>query len=374
MNSKNIYQFHYDSLVIDTHSDFLTKALDDSVEFGNVTSNVQSGIYKLKDGGVDVQFFAVWVKPENERIKSARQFTVEQILLLNKIEIQYNAFFEIAKKLKDIGRIVSNGKVCGMIGIEDGVAIEDNLDNLGEFFELGVRYITLTWNNSNQIATSAMDEDAKTVEGGLTPFGKQVIAKMNELGIIVDISHIGEKSFWDVIKYSKQPIIASHSNAYSVYPHWRNLKDDQIRAIADNGGVIMVNFHNGFLTHSSDNNNVTALDIYKEKLSEIYKLADGDLIQFNILKEEFLKEKISKDSINVNNVLDHIDHIVNLVGPDHLGLGSDYDGGISPPFDLYDSTCYPYLTKKLFDKGYSENDIKKFLGLNLLRVFYTVCK
>ena len=109
-------------------------------------------------------------------------------------------------------------------------------------------------------------------------------------------------------------------------------------------------------------------------MSEIYKLADGDLIQFNILKEEFLKEKISKDSINVNNVLDHIDHIVNLVGPDHLGLGSDYDGGISPPFDLYDSTCYPYLTKKLFDKGYSENDIKKFLGLNLLRVFYAVCK
>lgn len=373
MDSKAIYQMHYDTLVIDSHSDFLDKAYDSNLSFGDVSPDLQSGIFKLRDGGVDVQCFAVFIKPENERDKSPRHYAVEQILILNKFETEFKAFFEIGKKLKDIGRIVSEKKVCGLIGIEGGDAIEDNYNNLGEYYELGVRYITLTWNNSNNIGISAKDEFDKQEKGNLTKFGKQLIKEMNNQGMIIDVSHLGEGSFWDVIDISEHPIIASHSNCYSIYPHFRNLKDDQIKAIADKGGVVNVNFHSGFLTHPKKSN-FTALDVYKEKLSGLQKEANGDLIKFNILKDKFFEESILPETVLINNVVEHIVYLKNLVGADHIGLGSDFDGGITPPFDLYDSSCYPTLTRKLFEKGFTENELKKILGLNFLRVFYTVCK
>ncbi len=213
-----------------------------------------------------------------------------------------------------------------MIGIEGGTVVGNDLDNINSLYNMGVRYIGLTWNNSNNIGSSARDETERGIPGGLTDFGVQVINRMDEVGMLIDVSHLGEATFWDVIETSKNPIIASHSNSYSVYPHYRNLTDEQIKAIAKSGGVIQVNFHRSFLGEAS-----------------------------------------------LQRVFEHIDYIKNLVGIDYIGIGSDFDGGINPPNDLSDVTMYPNLTYKLLDEGYSQEDVRKILGLNFLRVFKQVC-
>lgn len=197
---------------------------------------------------------------------------------------------------------------------------------------------------------------------------------MNELGIMVDVSHLGERAFWDLVETTNDPILASHSNAYSINPHYRNLTDDQIKAIAKSGGVIQVNFYDLFLNKNvTDKKYPDARDLYAEQLDSIYSESNGDLIKFNELRYEFLMNYRSGSVTTVDLLIDHIDHIVNLVGIDYVGIGSDFDGGISTPFELYDVSTYPVLTKRLFDRGYTTTDIKKILGLNFLRVFKEVC-
>lgn len=191
---------------------------------------------------------------------------------------------------------------------------------------------------------------------------------------MVDVSHLGERAFWDLVETTNDPILASHSNAYSINPHYRNLTDDQIKAIAKSGGVIQVNFYDLFLNKNvTDKKYPDARDLYAEQLDSIYSESNGDLIKFNELRYEFLMNYRSGSVTTVDLLIDHIDHIVNLVGIDYVGIGSDFDGGISTPFELYDVSTYPVLTKRLFDRGYTTTDIKKILGLNFLRVFKEVC-
>ncbi|MBU9937563.1 MAG: dipeptidase, partial [Ferruginibacter sp.] len=254
----------------------------------------------------------------------------------------------------------------------------NNLDNLDNFYKRGVRYMTLTWNNSTDWATSALTETSLQLppkEGepgsvrktGLTDFGKQVIKRMNELGMLVDLSHVGEQTFWDAINTTTKPALVSHSCVYSLCPHRRNLKDDQVKAIGKNGGVIHLNFYSGFVDSSFDrrteifnNNHKAERDSLLKQNPEPYF---ADMFLFTKYPEEV---KALRPPLSL--LLDHLDHIVKLIGADHVGLGSDFDGVNSLPQELDDVTAMPLITKELLKRGYSRKDIRKILGGNFLRV------
>ncbi|MBN1634275.1 MAG: dipeptidase [Ignavibacteria bacterium] len=364
------FELHYDAVVVDGHNDYLYQVYKRGANFGKKDSKTQTGLPRLEEGGVDIQVFAIWIPME--KVSSSKSFVLNEIDILNDLGKTFSDRFEVAYNYNDITRIVSAGKLAGLTGIEGGTAIGNNLDNINEFRKLGVAYIGLTWNNSNNIGTSAKDE-TKTGKGGLTNFGKKVVQRMNETGMIIDVSHLGEKSFWDVIKVTDSPIIASHSNCYSINPHYRNLTDDQIKAVAETGGVIMVCFHSPFVSQNSVDNSPSANSVYQLELNDIYNSYKDNLIKFNEERAEFFKNINYKNQVSIDDVIDHIDHIRKLVGIDYIGIGSDFDGGINPLFDFYDGTCYPLLTKKLAGRGYTEIEIRKILGLNFLRVFKQVC-
>ena len=258
------------------------------------------------------------------------------------------------------------------MGGEGGNMVEGSMENLVTLYERGVRYLGLTWNTSNAIGVSAKDESELGKPGGLTESGKEVVLKMDELGMMIDVSHLGETAFWDVVNLSKNPIIASHSCVYNLCPHYRNLSDEQIQAIAKSGGLISINFYNKFLDPGGSSSQ-TIHNRYKHDLNEIEEICGTDYIKFNEMRYEYLSNNPAKGGTSIDALIDHIDYIVKLVGADYVGLGSDFDGGINTPNELYDATCYPVITKKLVERGYKEEDIRKILGLNFLRVFKQVC-
>lgn len=363
-------KLHFDAILVDAHNDLLYKYRHENCDFYTKDSKTQTGLQRLKEGGVDIQFFALYIPPKH--FEKSKKYVLEEINLLNNLQNEYKDFFEIAYSYSDIKRIIEKGKIVGMMGIEGGTAIENDLDNINLFFDKGVRYIGLTWNNSNKIGVSAKDE-ANGKKGGLTHFGKEVVKRMNEVGMLIDVSHLGEQTFWDVVEITSDPIIASHSNCYSLCNHYRNLTDEQIKAIARTGGVIMINFLDWFIVTNASQDSKNANEIYKKQLNEIYNRNSGDKEEYFKELSEFLEKVTPKNEVSIDNLIDHIDYIKELVGIDYIGIGTDFDGGINPPFDLYDATCFPLLTKKLVDRGYTELEIRKILGLNFLRVFKQVC-
>ena len=283
-------KLHFDALLVDTHNDFIWKVFDKGAVFGQKNDFTQSDLPRFNAGGVDVQIFAVWI-PMN-KVKKSYGFAASQISRLKSFETEYFQEFEFAKTYDDIIRITSEKKLCGLIGIEGGTAIEKNLDNINTFFDLGVRYIGLTWNNSNFISTSAKDETENGKPGGLSGFGIEVIKRMNETGMLIDVSHLSEAGFWDVINNSASPVIASHSNCYSIAQHFRNLKDDQIKAIANSGGYIGINFYDTFLEMDADKNRtMNAYEKYSDELNALNEKYGDDLIKFNEERNKFLQEK-----------------------------------------------------------------------------------
>lgn len=249
--------------------------------------------------------------------------------------------------------------------------IEDNMDYLDSFYRRGVRYMTLTWNNSTSWATSAADETMKAftvTPYGLTEKGKAIVRHMNEIGMLVDLSHVGERTFWDAIHTTTKPVLVSHSSAYALCPVPRNLKDDQIRAVGQNEGVIMVNFYSGFLDSTYGRKLQVFLTRHKPELDSMAAArAPGYAVN------EFLSKKYPEEADSLRAplslLIDHIDHIVKLIGADHVGLGSDFDGIESPPRGLDDVTTYPLITKELMRRGYRNSDIVKILGGNFIRVY-----
>lgn len=367
------YKLHYDAIVIDDHNDYIYQVYKRGANFNKRDKFTQTGLDRLIDGGMKLQVFSVW--PDEENMKRAYSFAKEQIDRFKKIESQNTNRFQFANSFDDAISIIKSGKLCGLFGLEGGNAVENNLDRINEFYDLGVRYITLTWNNSNKIGTSAKDESGRNVKGGLTKYGFEVIKRMDEVGMLIDVSHVGEQTFWDVMKTSKNPVIASHSCCYSLSPHYRNLTDEQIKAIAEKGGVIMVNFYDHFIDAVNADNVRTSnvYERYPNEINDIYKNSGGDMIKFNIEREKFLSTIDLSGGTSTDKFIDHIDYIYKLVGADYIGLGSDYDGGVTPPNELYDGTCYPVITRKLVERGYTEIEIRKILGLNFLRVFKQVC-
>jgi membrane dipeptidase len=372
-------KLHQEAIVIDTHNDVLSQVIMEgkSIE-GDLTGVAHSDLARFATGGVDVQVFSVFCDETYGKDK-AFNYALLQIDSLQAIAQRNPDRMILVTNPAQLKMAVRQQKLGTMIGVEGGHMIEDKMTYLDSLYSRGARYLTLTWNNSTSWATSAKDESAAyeagtqgggsaAVRKGLTDFGKQVVRHMNELGMIVDVSHLGEQSFWDVINTTTKPIIASHSCAYALCPVFRNLNDEQIKAIGKNGGVIHLNFFSGFVdpnftqrleqfraTHKQEMDSLRALNkAGYEIVAEIAKRYPGEAAS--------LRPPLTL-------LLDHLDHIVKLVGVDHVGLGSDFDGISSTPRGLDDVTSYPLLTKALRKRGYNQQEIRKILGENFIRVF-----
>lgn len=367
-------KFHRKATVIDTHNDILTTAIEDNVRIdSNLKGKTHSDLARFKEGGIDVQIFSVWCDGTYGMGKGFARANRE-IDTLYAVVARNPDKMMIVRTPADLQKAVRSKKLGAMIGVEGGHMIEENVQYLDSLYRRGVRYMTLTWNNSTSWATSAMDETAAKAKGdtsfrkGLTDFGKQIVRRMNELGMIVDVSHVGEQTLYDALTVTTKPVIASHSCAHYLCPVFRNLKDDQIRAIAANGGVVCLNFYSGFVDINFFKRNTAFLARHKAERDSLLKInpephfADAKLFEKYADEVRDLRPPLSA-------LLDHLDHIVKLVGVDHVGLGSDYDGITSAPQQLDDVTNFPLITEELFKRGYTKKQIKKILGGNFIRVF-----
>ncbi|QDO94048.1 membrane dipeptidase [Formosa sediminum] len=367
MEPKTYLDIHNEAIVIDTHNDILMKTEDQGVIFDqDLTGQTHSDLERWKTGGLDVQIFSVYCDGNTKNsyaIANRQMDSLDAVVARNPDKI-----VKVANS-KALLKAVEAHKIAAMFGVEGGHMIEGDLNKLEALYNRGARYLSLTHNAAPDWATSAADETTNPdlEEKGLTDFGIQVIKKMNALGMMIDVSHSGEQTFWDVIKLTNKPIIASHSSVYNLASSQRNLKDDQIKAIAKNGGVIMVNFHPNFIDNS-----------FKAKAQAFFErhATEGDsLVKSGMdtwYMQDYLYKKYADEANQIRpplaTLINHIDYIVKLVGIDYVGLGSDFDGINITPQQLDDVTDYPLITKALVERGYSEADIIKILGTNFLRV------
>jgi membrane dipeptidase len=367
--SQNYKRVHEKAIVVDTHNDFPQKSIDKNYAFeDDLAPRTHTDLNRMLKGGVDLQLFSIFCDGQYKNGQAFKR-AIQQIDFMNATAARSSSRMQLVHSPKEFQKLQRQHKFAFMYGVEGGHMMEDNLSNLDTFYDRGVRYMTLTWNNSTSWASSAADETANKIEKkGLNQFGKQVVKRMNELGIIVDVSHVGEQTFYDVISTTTKPVIASHSSVYALAPVPRNLKDEQIKAIAKNGGVIQVNFYSGFLDSSFERNNGTFRRAHRAEIDSLRKINPEPYFS-----EEFLFEKYPNEVASLQPplslLIQHIDYIVKLVGADHVGLGSDFDGISSAPKQLVDVTSYPLITKALLEKGYSKKDVTKILGGNFMRVW-----
>ena len=355
------------AILVDTHNDILMKAVDKGFVFDeNLKGKSHSDLKRWKKGGLDVQLFSVYCDGDAKNPFAYANSAIDTLDAVaarnpNKIIKVYN-YNELLKAVKQ-------KKIAAMTGIEGGHMIEDDLNKLDILYSRGARYLTLTHNIAPTWATSAMDETTKPnlAQKGLTDFGRKVVQHMNELGMLIDVSHAGDQTFWDVINLTTKPIIASHSSVYSIVPHRRNLKDDQIKAIAKNGGVIQINFHPGFIDVGFEAKEAAFVKKYSLEMDSLMKSGMGDYYALDYLYNKYAAEA-ERMRPPLSMVIDHIEYIIKLVGVDYVGLGSDFDGISLTPQQLDDVSTYPLITKALLNKGYSKIDITKILGGNFLRV------
>ncbi|MEX0702154.1 MAG: membrane dipeptidase [Planctomycetales bacterium] len=355
---------HRDAPVFDGHNDLPWQLRNkagssfDGADLSRLQERFHTDIPRLRKGGVGAQFFAAYVPADERHKNQAAHFALEQIDLIRRMCRRYPETFELATTAADVVRIKKEGKIAALIGIEGGHAIENSLSLLRMFHDLGVRYITLTHSDTLDWADSATDEPKHK---GLTPFGEDVVRTMNELGMLADISHVSADTMRHVLRVSKAPVIASHSSAYTIAPHPRNVPDDVLKLVAKNGGVVMVNFYSGFVVPSSAKARANVLQVMRD-LREKHKTP----AEFDKAFAAWEKEN-PIEAGDIHDVVDHIEHIAKVAGIDHVGLGSDYDGITLVPAQLEDVAAFPLITQELLDRGYEEDAIRKILGGNILR-------
>ncbi|HEY6564011.1 MAG TPA: dipeptidase [Pirellulaceae bacterium] len=357
---------HKSALVVDGHND-LPWALRDAgdrvfkkIDIAQAQPKFHTDIPRLRQGGVGAQFWSVYVPASTRNDGTALQTTLEQIDIVDAMLDRYPETFERALTADDVMRVWKSGKIASLIGVEGGHSIENSLNALRQLFERGARYMTLTHSDTLDWADSATDVER---HGGLTPFGEEVVREMNRLGMLVDISHVSIKTMHHTLRVTKAPIIFSHSSARAIADHPRNVPDEVLRELPGNGGVVMVNFYSGFVVPASTKISAEYAALRMELMKKYPD--DRDRVGKE-LKEFELKHPLARGSIQ--DVLDHIDHIVKVAGIDHVGLGSDFDGISMVPVGLEDVATYPHITQGLLDRGYSHEDIRKILGENLVRV------
>jgi membrane dipeptidase len=362
-------KIHNAAVLVDTHNDFPSASIEKKVSFdSDLLGKTHSDLARMRKGGVDVQIFSIFCGPEQKLPYAYANREIDSVY--EWVRRAPNRMM-LVRTPDDLKRAIKEKRLAAMIGVEGGHMIEDKIENLDNFYVRGARYLTLTWNNSTSWATSAADETTKgdsLKHKGLTDHGKKIVERMNELGMLIDVSHNGEQTFWDVMKLTTKPVIASHSSVWALCPHRRNLKDDQIKAIAKNGGVIHLNFYAGFLDSTYERKAIKFMSRHQAETDTL--IAHGtqpDYAQMMVME----KYKEEADSLRppMSLLLDHLDYIVKLVGVDYVGLGSDFDGIETAPEQLDGVQDFPNITKALVERGYNKKDIRKILGGNFLRVF-----
>jgi len=372
---RSTHDIHLESFVADTHNDVLLRAMEGQ----NVLKyhpESHSDLEKFKLGGVDLQVFSIWVSPDEKEKKyfeNANDMINKLDFLISRVPKDWG----LAKSYQDITYNSRKNKMSCVIGVEGGHIIGRDISKLEALHDRGMRYLGLTWNNSNHIASSAKDEtfNRNSLSNiGLSNFGSEVVQKCNDLGVIIDVSHAGEQAFWDVVDQSQEPIIASHSSVYALCPHYRNLKDDQIKAIAKTGGAVFINFYPGYIDSTFQQKAEIINMKYEVELDILAEKYDPLSNQYWFEEMKLLKHEKARIAPNINDVIKHISYIVDLVGVDYVGIGSDYDGVEIMPTGLENVSKLPFLTKKLIEHGYTIREVRKILGGNFKRIFKEVCK
>ena len=363
---KKALELQRKSIVVDTHNDVLSFMTDEDYDLGvSSAGKYHTDIARMKQGGLTAEFFSVYIDRKYATEGGSARRTLDMIDYTYRAAENHPNDLMMSYSVADIRRAKKQGKIAALMGIEGGHAIEDSLATLRVYYRLGIRYMTLTHNNTNNWADSCCDT-AK--HNGLSDFGKEVILEMNRLGMLIDVSHVSDKTMSDVLELSKAPVIASHSSARALGDRPRNIPDDLLRRFAKNGGVVMVNFYPGFI----DKNVIEATKARTERLKP----------QMDALKEQYkddpkkLREETNKlEAANplpatpLSVLIDHFDHIAKVAGVEHVGIGSDFDGVDSLPVGMEDISKLPYITYELLKRGYSEKDVRGILGENFLRAF-----
>src|SRR6202166_2218889 len=356
---------HDSAMVIDTHADTPQRFLDEGFDIGSTDAHDTGHISldKARRGNLGAEFFSIWVDPETNQGHFA-QHTFDLIDSVYEQAARHADRMMMAFSVADIERAHREHKLAALMGIEGAHSIENDMHLLRDYYRLGVRYMTLSWSNTNEWADSSGDmNDAKIQHhNGLTDFGRQVVLEMNRLGMMVDISHVADKTFWDAIATSKAPVIASHSSARALVNHPRDMTDDMLRAVAKNGGVVQVNFFSGFIDEdyrkameAQSKDQAAAIKSYVDSLKAQGKPVN--YIEIDRIEREWTA-KIPRPPVKA--LIDHIDHIAKVAGVAHVGLGSDFDGvSGATPQGIDSAADLPRITQALLDRGYSADDIKK---------------
>jgi membrane dipeptidase len=369
-DAHNPLAVHRRAILVDTHADTVQRIIDEGADINQRLPDGHLDAVRAREGGLDAQFFSIWVEPQffGTGGASAVERADAQIAAVRKLATDRPDLWQLAGSADDVRRIARDGKIAALLGLEGGYAIDEKLENVEKYARLGVRYLSPAWSVSLGWAGSSGDETGAT--RGLNEFGREVIREMNRLGMMPDVSHVSDKTFWDMIETSTKPVIATHSNARALVNVPRNLTDDQIRALAKTGGVCSVVFYPRFVEP-------TWQDAQRRVDAEIDEAADaaerntqGTPSQKKLARERVRGAAYARSipPVSAARVVDHIDHIARLVGVEHIGIGSDFDGCNATPADLSSAADYPNLTRELMRRGYGETDVEKILGGNILRV------
>jgi membrane dipeptidase len=359
-------KLHFSSLVLDTHDDTTQRFFSKSYDLGKRNPDGHVDIPRMRDGGVNAIFFSIWIDGRTLG-PPAVQKALDQIDAVNENVGRYSKDLVLTRTAEEVRRAHAQGKIAVLMGLEGGHMIGKDISVLRMFGNLGIRYMTLTHFYNNEWADASTD---KPTHNGLTDFGKQVVREMNRQGILVDISHVSDRTFYDALEVSRAPLIASHSSCRSISNHPRNMTDQMIKDLAAKGGVIQINYEKSFLDQAYKDAFDKAAGGVVASNNEILKSCGNDpecQSRETAKRERLLTEQGKLPHVKWEKIIEHIDHVVKLVGPDHVGLGSDFDGA-SMPDGMEDCSKVPKITEALLRKGYSEDDIRKILGLNLLRV------
>jgi len=372
--SQSVNSVHRKAILVDTHNDCLSGQVLEGRDISVLLSKGHSDYVRWKRGGVDIQFFSVFTGETPRKKEGFYQDALQEIDSLNRIILRHPDKFDFAIGYKEARKKVHRNKLVAMIGVEGGHMIESDLSKLDSLVAKGMSYLTLTWNNSHDWATSAMDESGagKTlIAKGLTDFGKQVVQKLNEAGVIVDLSHVGEQTFYDALEVTSKPVLLTHSSVWALCPVFRNVKDEQIKAVAKNGGVVCINFYPAFISKSFVDAKKYWEGLGKDSIRTVLQQLPAYRDETEILSKQvnlLVQQELAKNLPGIKEVVDHIEYVVKLVGVDHVGIGADYDGIGFVPKGLEDVSTYPKITAELKRRGYSNQSLKKILGGNVLRV------
>jgi len=361
---------HRRAIIVDMHADTVQRVIDENVDIDQRLSDGHLDAVRAREGGLDAQFFSIWVEPQlfGEGGASAMKRADVQIEAIRNLPVKHPETWELATTADDVRRASTDGKIAALMGLEGGYAIDERLENVQRYYDMGVRYMSPAWSVSTSWAGSSGDAVGET--RGLNDFGKQVVREMNRLGMMVDVSHVSDKTFWDIVNTSTKPVIATHSGCRAITNVPRNLTDDMIVALAKTGGVVNVIFYPehiepGWSEKKKKVDAEIAPLVARASADEQGGVAQKKLARDRVRSQEYLKRL---PPVSVSRIVDHIDHIVKLVGSDHVGIGSDFDGVQAVPTDMKSVADLPNLTKELLRRGYSESDVDKILGGNMLRV------